>query len=173
MDAELDDYVRERKVEKVTLNRTEFVKKEEKDTSTSGLLDVKEYQRSVFAVDNSDAHWLAKSVIPSELTIDEINRERVGKLEDLLKIPLKDCRLSINERLKVIEDKLLWIEEHYPQVASVCFDYSKDKKPMKKGRVTNMKQYSHPVDVSADAEVDTGKQILRRMEELRSQLKKN
>lgn len=170
MEQEIIEYLKERKVVKASRNSSEFLKKTNEEQSSVSSLEVKDFQRSVIAVSEVDTP--APIVAPGSLTLDAINEKRVGELEAILKISRKDSA-ALSERIKILEDKVLWIEEHYPQVAYSCFDYTQVKVQEKKGRITHLKQYSHPVETSQDTEIDTGKEIIRRMEELRKKLKKN
>ena len=172
MDEEINDFLDERRATKAARNSSEFLSDSTNGKPAMERLEVKEFQRSVIAVDNVEGPALTKSIAHNESTLEAINEQRVGELEGLLKVPRKDGAVTIGERIKILEDKILWIEEHYPQVAYTCFDYSQDKVQEKRGRVTRPKHYSHPVDASPDTEADTGKEILRRMEELRKKLKK-
>lgn len=173
MEEEIKEYLKERKNIKATRNATEFLKRTSDSQAASECLEVKDFQRSVIAVNEIEAPPLSFSATTVGTTLDAINERRVGELEGLFKLPRKDSATSLSERIKILEDKVLWIEEHFPQVAYSCFDYTQEKAQEKKGRITHFKEYTHPTEANKDTEVDTGKEIIRRMEELRKKLKKN
>lgn len=174
MEEEITEYLKDRKIIKAARNSTEFLKRtSDEQQAASESLVVKDFQRSVIAVNEIEAPPLAFSAKANGTTLEAINEQRVGMLESLLKVSRKDSTASLSERIKVLEDKVLWIEEHFPQVAFSCFDYTQDKGPEKKGRIAHYKEYTHPTEASRDTEADTGKEIMRRMQELQKKLKKN
>lgn len=173
MENEIITYLNERKSVSAKNNEAEFLL--DSDTSKASIerMQLRGFQRSVIAVDNIEGPTLAKQNEYNTNSLETINENRIQTLEELLKISKKEKEHSLSERLRIVEDKILWIEEHYPQVAYSCFNYSPDKHTDKKGRVTQVKQYSHPVEANVDLESNTGIEIIRRMEELRKKLKNN
>jgi hypothetical protein len=130
-------------------------------------------ERSVIAVDNAEGPALGKPLTTPLL--GEMTEERVGDLERFLKVPRPKEERPLLERVKLLEDKVLWIEEHYPQVAVACFDHTPDRAAtQRKGRVTQVQQYYHPTDSRSDADKETeaSAEMLRRLKELRKKIKK-
>ena len=172
MDQNIKDYIAEKAHLKAYQNKEEFISKQGEGNPSKLNVNVQNFQRSVIAVDNAEGPPLPIKGDASHG--DSTNEYRVSRMESILKIAKKDMKSDdILIRIKILEDKILWIEEHYPQVALACFDYTQDKSQEKKGRVAQVKQYYHPkYDNNIAVEESIGLEMLKRLEELKYKLQK-
>lgn len=207
----IGSFLREKRRTINTSNIEEFIDtiEEAKDESepasrcAAKLLDRDIHIRST-AVDNQDGP-LSRSLISttsgalvsphgivgssSEQIYFDGLEERVRNLETHMGIVVAPLDKSLAERVKVLEDKILKIEEFYPQIAAHVFNYGKaevEASSRPGGRVSKMPGAfaTAPAlgkrDGPEEGDVDVGQgvddsslgELRRRMDELKSRLLK-
>lgn len=80
-------------------------------------------------IDNQD-RLLSRSIMvePNESRHFVAAEESIRNIETHLGIIVAPSDKSLFERIQVLEDKILKIEQHYPQIAAHCFNYGKAEK---------------------------------------------
>ncbi len=96
------------------------------------------YQIPSCVVDNHDGH-LIRSLLKKNSTENDAVDERLKNLEHKFGITNSSTYSSdVYARLKILEDKILKIEEFYPQIAVHTMLYSDKDSSIKSGRVTRV-----------------------------------
>lgn len=72
-------------------------------------------------------------------------------------LAIKPSPTDVHRRLKLIEDKLILIEERFPQIAAKYLHYADEQGTQKTGRVTTLPARPAPLSLSAAAFQDTCK----------------
>lgn len=135
IDEDIADFIVERQKLLDSDNRDEFSLPSHLDCSTSARTHPKSFDKTshmkTAVIDNQD-RLLNRSMIAD----DNVKRtkkfdaadERIQNLEGHLGIVTAHCDLDLYTRIKIIEDKILKIEQHYPQIAAHCFNYGRAEK---------------------------------------------
>lgn len=79
------------------------------------------------AVIDSQDRYLNRSIVLENIrpTTFYAAEERVRNIETHLGIIVAPTDKSLYARIRILEDKILKIEQHYPQIAAHCFNYGK------------------------------------------------
>lgn len=128
-------------------------------------------------IDNQD-RFLTRS-IASEVPESKIfvaAEERIKNLETHLGIITAPCDKDLYTRIKAVEDKILKIEQHYPQIAAHCFNYGRAEKVASTrpgGRVSKIDLNKRPVAKKLSGiEADSVQELHEKMVKLREKLVK-
>ena len=80
-------------------------------------------------IDNHDK-YLTRSITSENKNpaIFSAAEERIRNIETHLGIIVAPADKNLYARIRVLEDKILKIEQHYPQIAAHCFNYGKAEK---------------------------------------------
>jgi hypothetical protein len=120
MNKELADFLAEKETIKSRKNLLEFIPEAESYVPSRLKIDLRAFQRSVIAVNNFEGPALSKGEARS-FTINEVLADSLTSIETLLKIINRENSPGeISKRLQDVENKVSWIENHYPQVTHRC-----------------------------------------------------
>jgi hypothetical protein len=117
MDPVFIEFFSEKEIIKAKRNLLEFIPPNSNVRIPSRLkMDLRSFQRSVIAVNNFEGPSLSKSEIIN-YSLEEVLGNCLTNLEVLLKISNKDYTCGeLLKRLQLVEDKISWINNHYPQI---------------------------------------------------------
>lgn len=130
MDPVFVEFLSEKETIKAKRNLLEFIPNSNDQIPSKLKMDLRSFQRSVIAVNNFEGPSLSKNEI-SNYTLEEILGSCLTNLEILLKISSKDNTFGeLLKRLQLVEDKISWINNHYPQITYKFNDlFSKQNTP--------------------------------------------
>jgi len=124
-----EEYLRVKRAENDRSNREEFVKAEEggsfSSRTSARYVDPEVHIRTA-VIDQQDK--LLSRTIAAGPEIPEVvdpAEERIRNIEGHLGIMALAARRNLFARIKAIEDKILRIEQNYPQIAAHCFNYGR------------------------------------------------
>lgn len=134
IDDEISEFISERQKILNADNRDEFAQPDHLGSSTSARTHPKNFDKTshmkTAVIDNQD-RLLNRSIVVEDnkrAKVFDAAEERIGNIESHLGIVTAHCDPDLYTRIKIIEDKILKIEQHYPQIAAHCFNYGRAEK---------------------------------------------
>lgn len=131
IDEDISEFITERQKILDDDNKGEFTQTTLLDSSTSARTHPTNFDKSshmkTAVIDNQD-RLLNRSIVVEDSKRSNIfnaAEERIGNIEGHLGIVTAHCDIDLYTRIKIIEDKILKIEQHYPQIAAHCFNYGR------------------------------------------------
>lgn len=159
-------------------NREEFTSPSEAGCARTSALQVNRQEHIKTAVIDNQDRFLSRSTtfdVP-ESTYFVAAEERIHNIETHLGILTAPCDKGLFERIKILEDKILKIEQQYPQIAAHCFNYGQVEREASRrpgGRVSNPDQKAK-IKIRVPPSMDTTKvqEIQEKMLNLKKRLSK-
>lgn len=111
--------------------------------TSPSLIDRNKHMKTA-VIDNQDK-FLKRSLMlePENSKLFVAAEERIRNLETHFGVLTAPCDKDLFARIKILEDKVLKIEQHYPQIAAHCFNYGNAEREASQrpgGRVTKMEE---------------------------------
>lgn len=129
-------------------------------------------------IDNQD-RFLSRTITFDGPDSDQFvaAEERIRNIETHLGILTAPCDKGLYERIKILEDKIMKIEQQYPQIAAHCFNYGQVEREASRrpgGRVSKP-EYKTRIKIRVPPSMDTTKvqEIQEKMLNLKKRLSKN
>lgn len=131
---DIDTYLDIRRQRSDALNKDEFsgtIFEDDDDCSSRTnpkLLDRNKHMKTA-VIDNQD-RFLNRSIVTEnkKASIFVAAEERLRNIETHLGIVVAPIDKDMFTRIRILEEKILKIEQHYPQIAAHCFNYGKAEK---------------------------------------------
>lgn len=128
----MEDFIKAQNEKVNQANQDEFSgASSEGDTSarTNPSQLTRENHMKTAVIDNQD-RLLSRTILvePPKEKVFYAAEERVRNLETHLGIVTGACDKNLFERIKIVEDKILKIEQLFPQIAAHCFNYGRAEK---------------------------------------------
>lgn len=178
MDEEIGSYILLQQQRSDVNNRVEFTCSEDIECARTSAIQVSRQEHIKTAVIDNQDRFLSRSLNLDKQEPLKFNaaEERLCNLESHLGILTAPCDKNLFSRIKAVEDKILKIEQQYPQIAAHCFNYGEMEREASRrpgGRVSKPEAKTK-IKIRMPATLDSAKvyEMQEKMQDLKKKLSK-